>query len=362
MKKLLAVCALTALSIGIFSPLSQAAGGDLTRVYGSGRVETSVAISKASFPEAEKAIIASDSGYADALSGGPLSIQINGPILLSSTSVKDSVSRELKRLKVKEVIILGGTKAVSQKVENVLKNDYTVTRLSGDNRYETGKEINEYQNSLDKSTRTRLGYATGMGYADALVAGPYIGKEGSLLLHNPALALENPDMVFGGEKALPKVKNAKKRFSGLNRYDTAVKIAESYRLTGPYTPGQTVIIASGQNYPDALAAAPLVNAYRSVLLLTNTDSLAPETQEYLESPSVKNIFILGGTNAVSDKVKNEIVKLKEIKTVKEIRENYTGTTTTKEEAVDSSEDNKKIEVTKEINPSETTVNIEEQNK
>ncbi|MFZ1604753.1 MAG: hypothetical protein WAT57_04675, partial [Enterococcus aquimarinus] len=59
---------------------------------------------------------------------------------------------------------------------------------------------------------------------------------------------------------------------------------------------------------------------------------------------------------------DEIVKLKEIKTVKEIRENYTGTTTTKEEAVDSSEDNKKIEVTKEINPSETTVNIEEQNK
>src|SRR5699024_10703246 len=98
MKKLLAVCALTALSIGTFSPLSQAAGGDLTRVYGSGRVETSVAISKASFLEAEKAIIASDSGYADALSGGPLSIQINGPILLSSTSVKDSVSRELKRL------------------------------------------------------------------------------------------------------------------------------------------------------------------------------------------------------------------------------------------------------------------------
>ncbi|MDO5649241.1 MAG: cell wall-binding repeat-containing protein, partial [Gallicola sp.] len=315
MKKLLAICTLTALSIGVLSPLSHATGGELTRVYGDGRIETSIAISKASFPEAKTAIIASEKGYADALSGGPLSIQVKGPILLSSTSIKDTVMRELKRLKVQDVIILGGTKAVSQGVEDTLKKSFAVKRLYGDNRYDTGEEISKYQNTLDKTTRTRLGYATGRNYADALVAGPFINKDGSLLLHDPALLLENPPFVFGGEAALPKVKNPTKRFEGLNRYETAVDIAKAYRTSGPYAPGQTVILASGQNYPDALAAAPLVNAYRSVLLLTNKDYLAPETKKYLESSSVKNIFILGGANAVSDKVKEEIIKLKEIKTV-----------------------------------------------
>lgn len=346
MKKLLLALTISALSLTALSPLSHAAEGKLTRVHGTGRIETSIAASKATFPSAKVAIIASDRGYADALSGGPLALQVNGPILLSSTSVKDAVAREIKRLGVEKVLILGGNVAVSENVEKELKKNYTVERIAGKNRYETGKKISEYQNKLDGKTRTRIGYATGTNYADALVAGPFINKEGSLLLHDPVLNLINPEIVFGGPNALPKVQNAKLRIYGQNRYETAVKIANSYKAGAPYAPGQTVVIASGMNYPDALSAGSLVNAYRSVLLLTEKGVLPKSTKEYISKANIKNIIIIGGEAAITKSLQNEIVKLKNIdpKNIFEITEKYTGPVTkeelpvVKEEVTEESKD------------------------
>lgn len=324
MKKLLSILAAAMLFMGLSAPASYAEGGELTRVYGAGRIETSVAISKATFPDAKTVIIASDQGFADALSGGPLAIQMGSPILLSSTELKSVVAREIKRLKTENIIILGGEAAVKKSVEDELKKNYKVNRISGSDRYKTGELIMEYQNALSGKKTERIGYATGMNFADALVAGPFIGKDGALQLQHPDEKLVNPPIVFGGTAALPKVENAKLRLYGDNRYDTAVKIANNFPQNGPYMPGQTVVIASGQNYPDALASAPLVNRYRSVLLLTEKSILPKSTANYLSSSYVKNIILLGGPNAISKEVESEIIKLKGIKTVIEIREDYQG--------------------------------------
>ena len=66
---------------------------------------------------------------------------------------------------------------------------------------------------------------------------------------------------------------------------------------------QSAIVASGLNFPDGLAAAPLCAKYRAVLLLTQAAQLPPETRLRLDRlPAGNRSFIMGGTGAVSDTV------------------------------------------------------------
>ena len=68
------------------------------------------------------------------------------------------------------------------------------------------------------------------------------------------------------------------RFAGNDRYDTAAKIA-----TGTYAASDTVVIASGETYPDALAGAYAAGlASVPVLLVTRDD--VPTSTAFAVSP------------------------------------------------------------------------------
>lgn len=119
--------------------------------------------------------------------------------------------------------------------------------------------------------------------------------------------------IIGGEKAVPSYKNSRDehgldggyRIAGKNRYETAVKIANLY----PDSTGKTidtVILASGTNFPDALASAPLVGSLDAALLLTDPNRLSLETKQYVQSNKIKKVIILGDTNAISQNVINEL--------------------------------------------------------
>lgn len=88
------------------------------------------------------------------------------------------------------------------------------------------------------------------------------------------------------------------RLDGATRYDTAVKaglrIAE---FTGD------VILASGENFADAMAAGDYAYANRWPLLLTPSDALPPVlTQEMLTNFQARRVMVVGGTKAVSPAV------------------------------------------------------------
>ncbi|HVN11286.1 MAG TPA: cell wall-binding repeat-containing protein [Kineosporiaceae bacterium] len=84
------------------------------------------------------------------------------------------------------------------------------------------------------------------------------------------------------------------RFSGVNRYDTAAKIA-----TATFPSADTVVIASGASFADALAGNYLAGNVGGPILLTDPNSLSPETAAALAALKARTVLLLGGTGAVS---------------------------------------------------------------
>lgn len=94
------------------------------------------------------------------------------------------------------------------------------------------------------------------------------------------------------------------RIYGDDRYQTAVKIAEEF-----YEEPKSVVIASGTNYPDALASAPLADTQKGPIILVPNESLNMTIKDYLEKISFESIKIVGGINSISDKISDEIKDL-----------------------------------------------------
>lgn len=92
------------------------------RVSGPDRFNTAIQVSKEGWETSNTVIIARSDDYADALAATPLAYQLDAPILLTSTtSLNADTKAEIKRLKAKKVIILGGTGAISDKVQKEIK-------------------------------------------------------------------------------------------------------------------------------------------------------------------------------------------------------------------------------------------------
>ncbi|MGE6203798.1 cell wall-binding repeat-containing protein [Guptibacillus hwajinpoensis] len=94
------------------------------------------------------------------------------------------------------------------------------------------------------------------------------------------------------------------RLYGFNRYDTAVEIAkETFRENeAPH-----VVLATGSDFPDALAGAPLAYAKEAPILLTKTNQIPDDVLYAFDYFGVKEVTIIGGENAVSKKVENTLI-------------------------------------------------------
>ena len=66
------------------------------------------------------------------------------------------------------------------------------------------------------------------------------------------------------------------------------------------------IVATNKSYHDALAASGLAGLLEAPVLLTAQDSLTPATKTLIQEKGVKNVVVVGGTEAVSDAVLNQI--------------------------------------------------------
>jgi len=91
------------------------------------------------------------------------------------------------------------------------------------------------------------------------------------------------------------------RLAGFDRYETASQIARSGWSQSDYA-----ILAYGENYPDALASAPLAKKYNAPILLTSSTSLPSTTKQTLINIQVKNVIIIGGTGVISSSIDSEL--------------------------------------------------------
>lgn len=295
-------------------------GVKIFRIYGDTRYKTANEISKVTFNKSEYAIVVNGDKFADGLTGGVLASMLKAPVLLCEKDfIELDTIKEMNRLNVKKVFILGGESVLSKSLENRLSAMFKVERIYGNNRFETATKVAEKIRGLSNANNNFVGIANGMTFPDALSAGAYLSNVKVPLVLSETLGVPyetvkffkknyiNQVLIFGGESAIPLKtisKSLKKAvFSGNNRYETAVNIA----LEGYENP-KFAILVSGQKFADALAAAPLSYLLKAPVILTDKTEIDEVTKNYILNSTVENVIVVGGENAVSDSVINIIKK------------------------------------------------------
>lgn len=91
------------------------------------------------------------------------------------------------------------------------------------------------------------------------------------------------------------------RLSGVDRYETAIKISQS-----GWSGSQNVVLATGQDFPDALSAAPLAKKLNAPILLTEKLRLSSGVEDEIKRLGAKKVFIVGGTGVVSKSIEDRI--------------------------------------------------------
>jgi putative cell wall-binding protein len=163
---------------------------DVTRLSGTDRTATARAIHGAAKGSwGATAVIASGTGFADALSISPYAHATNAPIFLASPKAGlDTASLSaIKAGGFTRIVIVGGPAAVAAATEGQLTRSApgaTVTRLAGDDRYQTSADIAKFSvsDTQGKLALNNIVCATGTNYPDALAGGAFAGHIGTVLL------------------------------------------------------------------------------------------------------------------------------------------------------------------------------------
>lgn len=293
-----------------------------TRIYGANRYQTSIEVSRQSFDRSDWVVLVSGSATADSLVAGPLSVQLQAPVLLTpEQGLTNELTAEIKRLGATNAVIVGGEGVMPAAFETAVGElGLNVERLGGSNRYETSILVAEKIQTISRVTDQAI-IANGLTQVDALTMGAAAGRMGvGILLSNGRSidALEShleameSVILLGGENALSAAIESRlteqdlivERVSGTNRYATAAAIAETF-----YKDPAAVIIANGVVPVDALSGAGLSLKYNAPILITPADRLSPDTETYIRNAAPNRAFILGGSMAISDEVRAAIETL-----------------------------------------------------
>lgn len=197
----------------------------------------------------------------------------------------------------------------------------TIDRLAGANRYGTAAAIADA--TFGDVTVALL--ATGEAFPDALAAAYVAGANPGPVVLTPragvsqetldalrAVAAEGVIIVGGNEAVDPNVQTqlqaagyAVNRIAGTDRYETAANLARALPAASIGqlgTQGRTAILASGEKFPDALAAGPISYFAGFPILLTQHATLPAPTANALRDLGIDHVVVLGGEVAVSSAV------------------------------------------------------------
>ena len=294
----------------------------MARVAGINRYGTAAALS-VPFLEGGTVYIASGVSFADALAGGPAAARAEAPLLLTAPDrIPEETAEALTRLKPANIVLLGGPSAVSTMVAQQLASYAPVQRLAGASRYETAVEISA--SAFPGGADTVL-VATGENYPDALSAAargaaahdpmPVLLVPGESVPSAVRVELQRlaPDtiVVVGGEQAVSRSMAAAlatiatvERVAGADREATSALLAADYvgRDAG------AAFLATGFDFADALAAAPVAGLSGVPVLLVNPGrSFSAATREAVESLGlVSNVFAVGGNSVMSNDYLEEV--------------------------------------------------------
>jgi putative cell wall-binding protein len=199
-----------------------------------------------------------------------------------------------------------------------------VTRLSGGDRYATAVAISKEGWSYSGA----VVIARGDSYADALAGVPLAYSLGAPILLTAPKALPAVTrqeivrlgaaraIILGGAGAVSNdVADALRgmgleveRIAGSDRFDTAARIAARVAPNGI----STAVIASGRNFPDALAVAPYAAAAGYPVLLVEPASVPTAVEHALKGLGVSETIVVGGTGVIGSSVLNKLPRPRRI--------------------------------------------------
>ncbi|HZQ83433.1 MAG TPA: cell wall-binding repeat-containing protein [Acidimicrobiales bacterium] len=276
------------------APTSATAAFAMGRLGGADRYATSALVAERAFAVAPTVILATGTNYPDALAASYLAGNIIAPILLTTPDLplSPSTTAALGVLGTRNLILVGGTSAISAAEQATLSQTYSVTRVSGATRYDTMAAVDQYPGtsvSVFQGLRTAF-LATGRDFPDAVGAGPiaYAKKFPIILTDSATLSSQavatltalgiQQVIILGGMSAiLPAVEAAVNgmgittlvRFAGADRSDTSAKLAD-YAIANLGFKSTVVNLASGDEAlggADALSAGPLGGSEDPVVTL-----------------------------------------------------------------------------------------------
>lgn len=320
-------------SVGTVSlpPLRQST----TRISGPDRFAVAAAMSSQFTETGGTVVVANGLGFPDALSAGPAAAHLDAPLLLvTPTAIPEAVASELKRLRPKTVVVVGGAVSISADVEKALGvvatpaggPRPTVVRVGGSDRYATSRAIARYAFVSTDAPATTTGVspsrvlylASGSGFADALSAGaaaadadaPLVMVDGQAGSADDATRelwsdLGSPDAIgVGGPRAMSA--GIARSLSGTDRGSQIVG-ADRYEVShhttrGAFSEAGTAYLATGVNYPDALAGAALAARTSSPLFIVPGTCVPASILHDLNVLQTEHVVLLGGPQALSSRV------------------------------------------------------------
>ncbi|WP_434511178.1 cell wall-binding repeat-containing protein [Desulfitobacterium sp. AusDCA] len=219
-----------------------------TRLQGTDRIDTAIQQALKGWPQGSNSVIlARADDFPDALAGVPLAAQLNAPILL--TSPKDLDSRVVSALKVlhpQNIYLLGGTGAIGTGVTAALEQkgwgQENLIRISGESRYGTAASLAIAASATSLSSLTTKGVIS---------------------------------------------------FSALPQ-------------TIPLQNTPAVVLATGDNFPDALSIASIAGVKKMPILLTSSKVLPAESLEALKRLHPAKIYIIGGEGVISSQIEQAL--------------------------------------------------------
>ncbi len=207
-----------------------------------------------------------------------------------------------------------------------LRGTGSANRVAGTTRYDTA--IGSAEAMRDGGSFTSVVIASAENFPDALAGSALaaqkeapillVGKsaEGTERVMNYINSFVNKDgsvYLLGGTAAVPEsiektledmgYQNVK-RLSGTSRYETNLQIVDEMGVTA----GGDIAIVSGKDFADALSISGVAGLLHMPVILTG-GSLTEEAMEKIKALAPKNIYLIGGTAAVSEEAEEQAKSL-----------------------------------------------------
>lgn len=298
------------------------------RIYGSDRFKTCSKIAEQA-TSSYYAVMVNGMTYADAITASPIAYQYTAPILLTQKdTIPTTIVNTLKKLQVKQVIIIGGTGVVSDKVVKQLTNMgiSIKERISGADRFDTSINVSKQLAPINWNAYV----IKDDDWISGIMVSPLACSQQAPIIYSSDVGLK-PE----GSKIL-KDKEKLKNFDILDTkaisdyfINTNISLTNNIKdsvndtLVGGRTRSifnkqflehysdkfnfNTVYLVSNKSFADGLCVATLAGATDSPIIPVGNDNI-DEVAKYISDNADKftDFKIIGGEQTIPDSIETKI--------------------------------------------------------